>query len=165
MEDGKVFAMLQGMISRVRNKVGYDEPLVAFLNPTVYDALMTTPEIARSIRIDDFKKGEITTRVQYIDNVALIPVPSNRMKSSFEFLDGSTDGQTDGGFQTSEGAMEIGALVMPQNGASLIRKTEKVRTFTPDQNQAADAYKFDYRLYYDLLMKKSRQEAVCAYLY
>ena len=54
---------------------------------------------------------------------------------------------------------------MPKNGASLIRKTEKVRTFTPDQNQAADAYKFDYRLYYDLLMKKSQQESVCAYLY
>ena len=56
-------------------------------------------------------------------------------------------------------------LVMPKKGASLIRKTEKLRTFTPEQNQRADAYKFDYRLYYDLIVKNSMKDATYSYLY
>ena len=165
LADGKtiadgVFALLQDMIRQVRDAVGYDEALVAFVDPTVHGALMATPEIARHVRMDDFKKGEICTRVQFIDNVAILPVPSARMKTEYEFL-----AADEGGFKPTEGALSIGALVMPKKGASLIRKTEKLRTFAPEQNQKADAYKFDYRLYYDLLVKKSQQGGICTYTY
>ena len=163
--EDNVFALLQKMISRVRQTVGYDEPLVAFCDPTVYDALMATPEIGRYLRIDEFSKGGINLRVNHIDNVAILPVPSARMKTAFAFNDGTSEGETDGGFAAAEGAESIGVLVMPKKGASLIRKTEKLRTFTPDQNQKADAYKFDYRLYYDLLVKKSQQPVIFAYTY
>lgn len=150
-----VFELIRSLISKVRDAVGYDEPLVAFLDPTVHDALMATPEITRVIRTDDFKKGEITTQVKYIDGVAIIPVPSSRMYQDIEI--------TDNGYTGSEG--RIGALVMPKKAASLVRKTEKLRTFTPDQNQKADAYKFDYRLYYDLLVKKSQENGIYVYNY
>lgn len=159
------FALLQAMISKVRDAVGYDEALVAFLDPTLHDALMATPEIARYLRMDDFKKGTISTRIKYIDDVAILPVSSARMKTAYDFFDGSTGGETDGGFKPTGSAKSIGALVMPKSGASLIRKTEKVRTFSPDQNQKADAYKFDYRLYYDLLVKKSRKSGIYTYTY
>lgn len=158
-----VLALLQSLISRVRNAVGYDEALVAFLDPMVYDALMSTPELTRQLRVDDFKRGELTTRVQYLDGVALLPVPSSRMKTAFTFRDGVSE--PEGGFEAAAGAASIGALVMPKAGASLIRKTEKLRTFTPDSNQKADAYKFDYRLYYDLLVKKNRRGTIFAYTY
>ena len=163
--EDNVFALLQKMISRVRQTVGYDEPLVAFCDPTVYDALMTTPEISRYLRMDEFSKGGISLRVNHIDNVAILPVPAARMKTGYEFNDGTSEGETDGGFTAAAGAESIGVLVMPKRGASLIRKTEKLRTFTPDQNQKADAYKFDYRLYYDLLVKKSQQPVIFAYTY
>ncbi len=161
--DGNVFALLRRLISKVRDAVGYDEPLVAFVDQTVYDALMATPEIARYVRMDEFKKGELNTHVQHVDNVAVLPVPSSRMKTAYTFMDGTT--QPDGGFAAADGAAAIGALVMPKKGASLIRKTEKLRAFSPDQNQKADAYKFDYRLYYDLLVKKSGQGGIFAYTY
>ena len=163
--ENHVFALLQNLISRVRQTVGYDEPLVAFCDPTVYDALMATPEISRYLRIDEFSKGGISLRVNHIDNVAILPVPAARMKTAYDFNDGTSEGETDGGFTVADGAANIGVLVMPKKGASLIRKTEKLRTFTPDQNQKADAYKFDYRLYYDLLVKKSQQPVIFAYTY
>ena len=121
---------------------------------------MATPEVTRFVRADDFKKGELTQRISTVDGVAILPVPKSRMKTQFEFLTDEV-----GGFAPADGAMSIGALVMPKKGASLIRKTEKLRTFTPDQNQKADAYKFDYRLYYDLLVKKSQQPVIFAYTY
>lgn len=161
--DNGVYALLQSLISRVRDAVGYDEPLVAFLDPTVHDALMATPEISRHVRLDDFKKGELTAQVRYLDGTAILPVPSARMKTAYTFKDGVSD--PDGGFAPTGEAKSIGALVMPKKGASLIRKSEKLRTFTPDQNQRADAYKLDYRLYYDLLVKKSQQPAIFAYTY
>ena len=115
------------------------------------------PEIDRSIRVDDFKKGEITTKVKVIDGVAIIPVPSSRMLQSIEI--------TENGYTAAEGSGHIGALVLPKKAASLVRKTEKIRTFTPEQNQSADAYKFDYRLYYDLLVKNSQKGSIYTYMY
>ncbi|MBO5909383.1 MAG: hypothetical protein J6Q67_06395, partial [Clostridia bacterium] len=40
------------------------------------------------------------------------------------------------------------------------KKTEKMRVFTPEQNSAADAYKFDYRIYYDVFVKESAADAI-----
>ena len=45
----------------------------------------------------------------------------------------------------------------------VVKKTEKVRIFEPDKNLRADAWKFDYRLYYDLFVKKSLQDTIYAY--
>ena len=153
------YAVVNNLISKVRSVVGYDEELVALLDDKVYAALMATPEITRMIRTDDFKKGEITTKVKVIDDVAIIPVPSSRMMQQIEI--------TENGYTVAEGndAHHIGAIVMPKKAASLIRKTEKIRTFTPEQNQSADAYKFDYRLYYDLLVKNSQKGSIYTYMY
>ena len=165
------FADLRSLISKVRDAVGHDEALVAFLNSERYDELMAAPEIARYIRIDDFKKGEINTQIRYIDNVAILPVPSSRMKTKYDFLDSSNTETVNGfsefadGFKPAGDAENIGMLVLPKKVPMLIRKTEKLRTFTPDQNQKADAYKFDYRLYYDLLVKKSGEDAIYASIY
>lgn len=153
-------SLLRRLIARVRDKVGYDEPLVAFVDQTIFEGLMATPEVTRFVRADEFKKGEITMQISTVDGVAILPVPQSRMMTKFDFLAGE-----EGGFAPADGAMNIGALVMPKKGASLIRKTEKLRTFTPEQNQRADAYKFDYRLYYDLIVKNSMKDASYAYLY
>ena len=88
-----------------------------------------------------------------------------RMKTAYTFCDGASDGEEAGGFLPTDTAKDIGMLVMPKRGASLVKKTERVRTFAPDQNQSADAYKFDYRTYYDLIVRNSAVKSVYTYLY
>ena len=39
-----------------------------------------------------------------------------------------------------------------------------MRIFTPEQNIDADAYKFDYRIYYDLFVNKSALDSVWAWV-
>ena len=51
-------------------------------------------------------------------------------------------------------------LVLPKTAAHLVKKTENMRIFTPEQNIDADAYKFDYRIYYDVFVNKSGLDAV-----
>lgn len=158
--DNSVGAMLDA-INAVNDASGFDEELVAFVNPTMYNALMTSPELTRSITVDrDFKQGEINLEVKKLNGVAIIPVSAGRMKTEFNFDNGSSE--TAGGFTVADGAQDIYGLIMPKGAASLVRKTEKMRVWTPETNIDADAYKFDYRIYYDVFVKKSATNTIKA---
>ena len=89
----------------------------------------------------------------------------SRMKTAYTFNDGTTTDQKAGGFAPTPAAANIGILILPKRAASLVKKTEKVRSFSPDQNQNMDAYKFDYRLYYDALVRKSMTPTIYTYTY
>ncbi len=161
-----IIKMFNEACLKVQNEVGFDEPLVCFVNPTVWAAIQNTTELNRQLVINDFKKGDVSLKVKSINGIAILPVADSRMKTKFEFLDaGVANGETDGGFKAMDGAESVGMLVMPKKAASLVRKSEKIRIFSPDQNQAADAYKFDYRIYYDLIVKNSLKKSICAYVY
>lgn len=164
--------MLSSAINGVYSKTGYDEELVAFVNPTFYSALMSTPELARRINVADFKKGEVNTQVKKLDDTVIIPVPTARMKDKYDFFDGKSSGEIEGGFiphvasgSGDTAAKDIGFIVLPKSAAKLVKKTEKIRTFAPDQNPEMDAYKFDYRLYYDAFVKKSAAGTIYTYVY
>ena len=155
----KPFETLLGLIKEVQSVVGYDEELVAFVDGGIYALLQNTPEISRQIVVSDFKQGDINLRVNSINGVALIPVVSERMRTAYEFKTGEA-----GGFVPAENSKAVYMMVCPKKGAHLVRKTEKMRIFTPEQNVDADAFKFDYRIYYDVFVKKSGLDAIWAWL-
>lgn len=151
----KPFAVFNELMTKVQNVAGHDEELVAFVDGNAYAALMNSPELSRYITASDFKKGEVDMKVKSINGVALIPVTPDRMKTAFNFK-----GEA-GGFTPDGSAKEIHMLVLPKKAASLVKKTEKMRVFSPEQNLDADAYKFDYRVYYDVFVKKSYIDTIC----
>ena len=151
-------ATLGELISRVRENVGYDEELVAFVDSVMYARLMNSSEISKMLNVSDFEQGDITLQVRSLDGVAIIPVVADRMKTAYDF-----DNLT-GGFAPQNNAKEVYMLVLPKAGAHLVKKTEQMRIFTPEQNIDADAYKFDYRIYYDVFVKKSGLDAVWGWI-
>ena len=155
----KPYEALCNLISAVQSEVGYDEELVAFVDSYMYAALQNSAEISRMITVSDFKQGEISLKVKSINGVAILPVVSERMKTAYTFHADSA-----GGFTPTGSAREVYMLVCPKSGAHLVKKTEKMRIFTPEQNVDADAYKFDYRIYYDVFVAKSGLDAVWAWL-
>lgn len=157
--------LLNRSMQEVQKVVGFDEELVAFMDSTVYAALLSTPELSRQLDAGDFRKGQLSTQVKYLNGMAILPVPDSRMKSGYAFKDGATEGEEAGGFTPVSSAQSIGLLVMPKKACSLIKKTEKIRIFEPDQNQKMDAYQFDYRLYYDAFVKKSHLPSIFVYSY
>ena len=155
---GKEYALLSTAINNVQSRVGYSEELVAFVDPVMYAALMNSTELSRHITISDFKKGGVDTRVKSLNGVALLPVDAARMRDAYTFTAGTaatSSAAATGGFTPASSAGYIRALVIPKKGASLVKKTVTMRTFTPEQNKDADAYVFDYRIYYDVFVKKS----------
>lgn len=165
----QVNRMITTAINQVQKVVGYTEPLVCFVNSDVWGALMNTPELSRQLVVSDFRKGEINVKVSAINNVPIIPVSDDRMKTAFTFYDGETNDsgsdQRPGGFVPAADAKSIGILVLPRRAASLVKKAEKIRTFTPEQNPKADAYLFQYRLYYDMFVRRSLQNSIYTYVY
>lgn len=168
----QIYKMITEAINKVQAVAGYSEPLVCFVDSTVWAALMNTTEVTRQINVGEFKKGAVNTKVKYLNDVPIIPVSDDRMKSAFTFYDGVTDesgssgaDQTVGGFVPATGAKKIGILVLPKRAASLVKKSERIRIFTPEQNQKADAYLLQYRIYYDLFVKKSLTGTVYTYTY
>lgn len=165
----QVYKMITEAINKVQAVIGYSEPLVSFVDSTVWSALMNTTEVTRQIMVSDFKKGGISTKVKTLNDVPIIPVADDRMKTAFTFYDGVTNAesvdQTAGGFVPATGAKKIGILVLPKKAASLVKKSERIRTFSPEQNQKADAYLFQYRLYYDLFVRKSLTGTIFTYTY
>lgn len=170
LADGKTIAdgcvgVLTKAIKEVQNVAGFDEELVALCNADFYASLMSTPELTRRVDIGEFKKGEISTKVRKLDECVILPVPMSRMMSAYTFKDGLTEGQTDGGFEPTAQAKNVGCIVLPKKAAKLVKKIEKIRTFSPEQCQKKDAWQFDYRLYYDMLVKNSELDTIFAFTY
>lgn len=155
----KPFNALVELINNVQKKVGFDSELVAFIDCGMYARIANSEEISKMITVSDFKQGEVNLTVKSLNGVALIPVVSERMKTAYNFING-----TAGGFVPGENAKSAYMIVCPKDGAHLMKKTEKMRIFAPDQNPDADAFKFDYRIYYDVFVKKSGLDAVWAWI-
>lgn len=150
-------------LNEIQDAIGYDEEIVCFVNSAFMAALNASPEISRTISVSDFKKGEVNTKVKVLDDVKLLPVPASRMYSAYEFKNGASP-EDEGGFAPLESAKQFGFIMLPKKAAVLIKKSETLRTFAPEQNIKADAWKFDYRLYYDVLIKNNYKHAIRAFL-
>lgn len=140
-------------INSVEAANGYtNEAIVAMVDPVMYAALMTSAELQRMIITSDFKQGELNLKVKSINGVSIIPVSSERMYTQIE--------TTDKGFNPSDSAKALRAVIMPKGAASLVKKVDKVNMFNPNDVEDLDAYKINFRLYYDLFVKNSQVNTI-----
>lgn len=139
---------------------GYDGEKVCFMTYDNLNKLALSDKISKMIDVGSFKNGEVECRVKKIGDIVLIGVPSSRMKSAYTFKPGETS--TEGGFTPTGEAKDIQLLMMPKKAVSLVKKHEAIRTFAPENNLDADAYKFDYRLHYDFFVKASMKPTIWA---
>lgn len=144
--------VLLDLISDVQNEVGFDEELVAFIQSDVYNRMQKTTDINKMLVASDFKQGEINLNVKSLNGVSLIPIVGDRMRTEFIF--------GENGYKPSFNSCMVYMMVCPKKCAHLVKKTEKMRIFSPEQNVEADAYKFDYRIYYDLFVPKSHLSSI-----
>lgn len=135
-------------------------PLIITVSMPVWAIISNSTELSKQLSVIDFTKGEIKTKVRAIDENPIIAVPSTRMKTEYQFLDGKTTGQEAGGFRPTENAKNINWIICPRNVPIAVNKTDKIRIFEPDVNQQADAWKLDYRKYHDLWVKDNQFAAI-----
>lgn len=152
--DKAVEAMLD-CINKAEAASGYtNEQMVAFVDPAMYASLMTSEKLQHSITVSEFEQGAIDLKVKNINGCAIIPVAADRMRTAYDF--------TETGFEANADAGCIKAIVLPKSAASLVKKVDKVDIYTPDMVQDMDAYKINFRLYYDCFVMDNKKGLIFA---
>ena len=110
-----------------------EEGRVLFITPTLYNLILNA---------DTYKSKEIMSRFS-----SVVTVPQSRFYTAIELADGTTGGETAGGFTKAEDAKDINFMII-QKGAILQYPKHVVnKVVSPEENQTSDGWKFFYRSY------------------
>ena len=155
-----ILEKLEAEITEIQDVVGEEEGLIIVMSTKLRTILNNADKFNRYLNVAEFKNGSVNTTVKSFNDIPILGVPSARMKTAYVFNDGKTANQQAGGFKADAGAKDINWIIMPQRAPIAVSKTDKVRIFTPELNQKADAWKIDYRKYHDLWIPKNRFAAI-----
>ena len=127
------------MISALRaatNKMDEDEV------PYENRHLFITPTLHGLIQdLDTTKSREVLARFASITDV-----PQTRFYTAIDQYDGTTSGETAGGYiKDATSGKNINFMVLHKDALIQFSKHVSPKIITPEQNQTADAYKFGYR--------------------
>lgn len=132
------------------------EGRILFISELAYSALKA--KIGRTTLNGD---GSIDRGIVTYDGMQVIRVPQTRFYTAITLYDGSTTGQTAGGYVgTITTGYNINFLIVHPSAVCKVVKHALPRIFSPDINQKADAWKFDYRLYHDLFVYDNKKKGI-----
>lgn len=155
--DTSALRKLKEGIKAVRSN-GYVGALIIQATP---DFIMELElELAGKISSTTFSKGGIQTSVPSIDGVPIISTPSNRMYSAITIYDGKTEGQEKGGYEKAASGKAVNFIICPTTTPIAVTKQDKMKIFTPDQNQDADAWKMNYRRFHDIWVLDNKLDSI-----
>lgn len=156
-----VLDALDADLNAIQDIVG-DIPLLILMSRKVKNVLKGASGIEAHLDASNFVSGKINRTVKSYDENPIMYVPSARMKTAYTFNDGTTTGQTDGGFVAGSTAQNINWLIFPQNVPVAVSKTDNMKIFNPEVNQDADAWKIDYRKFHDIWIPEKQLTTVFA---
>ncbi len=146
-----ILKQLYSDIANVLDVVGDSTELVITMSTRVASILDMSTQIQKNLSVVDFKKGNMMFKVSALNGQhPIIRVGSSRLKTDYIFKDGITSGQTSGGFSASSSAKDINWIICPKSTPIAVSKTDKMRTFTPENYQPKRAWAIDYRKFHDL---------------
>ena len=137
--------------------------MVIFVTPTVKGALEA--QINRTL---ESGKTEYGQKINYFNDIPLITVPQTRFYNAIDLLDGTTSGETAGGYRkhVSTGAsgdsngVNLNYIIMDKNVAVSISKNAVTQIFAPEVNQLHDGWTFNYRFYYDVFTFANKVDGI-----
>ncbi len=157
LTSGTVEAAIDTAVEVMDNKNVPEENRILFASNEIYKLIKQSDNFSREL-----KQGEnINKNFEFYDNMKVVKVPKTRFYNSITLLDGTTGGQEAGGYiKTATTGRDLNFLIVHPTAVVPFRKIDKVRTFSPDVNQDADAYKFQMRLYHDIFELANKVDGV-----
>jgi len=103
-----VLTKLRADIAAVQDVIGADKPLVITMSTAVLNVLESSTEITKQLTVGTMASGvDLTYEVTKVDGIPIVEAPSARLKTAYEFMDGSTTGKTQGGFAANNYASVV----------------------------------------------------------
>jgi hypothetical protein len=131
------------------------EGRILFISETAYAGLRD--KITRSVSNE---ATGINHDVEMYDGMRVVRVPQSRFYTAITMHDGKSSGQASGGYVGAEGGYKINFMIVHPSALTKVVKHALPRIFTPDENQKADAWKFDYRIYHDTFVYDNKVNGI-----
>lgn len=132
-----------------------EEGRILFVSETAYEGLKM-----KIARFTENGERSIYNGIEVYNEMRVIRVPQTRFYTAITQYDGTTSGQEVGGYVGTSGAYPINFLMVHPSAVLKVMKHVLPRIFTPDINQSADAWKFDYRCYWDTFVYDNKVSGV-----
>lgn len=132
-----------------------DEGRIIFMSEKCYNGLKN--KVDRQLA----NEGSVNTNVESYNGMRIVRVPQKRFNTGITLYDGVTDGQETGGFIVpGTTTYKINFMVVHPSAVIKVAKHVLPRIFSPQENQQADAWKFDYRIYHDVFVEENKVKGI-----
>lgn len=129
-------AVLTALIA-AQNKMDEDEvspeSRILYITPTLYNLAINVDLTKSKAVLDGFAK--------------VVKVPQSRFYTAIDLADGSTDGETAGGFKKATGAKDINFMIIQKSAVIQYPKHTVNKVVSPEENQTDDSWMFFFRAY------------------
>ena len=127
---------LAGIVEAV-NKMDEDEVSqenrILYITPTGYNAIMA---------VDNYKSKEILNGFTKV-----VKVPQSRFYTLIDLADGTTGGETAGGYSKADGGKDINFMIIQKDAVIQYPKHTVNKVVSPEENQTSDGWMFFFRAY------------------
>jgi hypothetical protein len=135
------------------------ENRVIFVTPEVYQFIKQSDLFVRNVDIRT--AGGLDMRADMINGMPIVMVPQSRMYTALTLYDGSTSGQEAGSYiKNASTGKDVNFVIVHTPSVMGVVKHVAPRVFAPEVNQSADAWKFQYRVYHDLLVPDNKTNGI-----
>lgn len=137
-----------------------EEGRIMFCTPFFYGLLKADTALSRRLDVQS-NTGNIDRRVTMLDGITpIIKVSPKRFYSLITLYDGTTAGQTDGGYTPTAGGFDLNFIYANKSALRGVIKRRFSKIVEPGANQSADAYDIFYRCHHDLIVKDNETAGI-----
>ena len=127
---------------------------ILFISAKAYNGLKN--KITRYLA----NENSVQREVEYYNDHRVIVVPQNRFNTAVTLYDGSANF----GFAPTAGGYKINFMLVHPTAVAQVVKHNPLKVITPEENQSADAWKFQSRLYHDAFVLANKVNGIyCHY--
>lgn len=94
------------------------------------------------------------------DDMRLNVIPGNRFYTAIDLMDGTSSNEATGGYAKAEDGADLNFMGLTADAAEAIQKHQKLRYFSPDENQKADAHLWQFRVFHDLIVLDNKKQLI-----
>ena len=145
-------ASIDGAIEALDNAEVPYEGRILFVNPTTYKLIKSG--VTRMVMNGD---NDVNYNVEMYNDMRLITVPTGRFNTAVT-LNAPTASNGAGGYTATGDA--INYMIVHPTAILQVVKHAVPRIFSPEVNQEADAWKFDYRVYHDCFVEAQKTNGI-----
>ena len=132
------------------------EGRILFVSENVYKIIKG--QITRFIENGE---NNINRTIEVFDNMRVIRVPQNRFNTAITLYDGTSAGQTAGGYVVpASTSYPINFMIIHPSAVAQVVKHVIPRLFSPQENLLADGWKYDYRIYHDCWVLDNKVDGI-----